>query len=174
MNEIIYLPVSLGESIDKLTILDIKLDNIKDDRKNDVKIEYDLLYDRLKNFIDKYNDLYISMKKINLIIWNQMDSLRDKNITNNMYLKIEDTMEQEHQSSWNFYLLSVSILKVLSLDKEHRTVGPKGFLDECLTEYNKLVEHSCITNLKLNDKLCPIDVSVIPIISSSKNDNNNV
>ena len=88
MNEIIYLPVSLGESIDKLTILDIKLDNIKDDRKNDVKIEYNLLYDKLKDFINKYNDLYISMKKVNLIIWNQMDRLRDKHITNDIYLKI--------------------------------------------------------------------------------------
>ena len=88
MNEIIYLPVSLGEAIDKLTILDIKLDNIKDDRKLDVKIEYDLLYDKLQYFINKYNDLYISMKKINLIIWKQMDILRDGDTTNETYMKI--------------------------------------------------------------------------------------
>ena len=87
-NEIIYLQVSLGEAIDKLTILDIKLDNIKDNRKLDVKIEYDLLFDKLKLFIDKYNDLYISMKKVNLIIWNQMDILRDGNTINDIYIKI--------------------------------------------------------------------------------------
>lgn len=87
-NEIIYLPVSLGEAIDKLTILDIKLNNIKDERKIDVKIEYDLLYDKLKCFLDKYNDLYISMKKINLIIWNQMDSIRDINIKDDKYIKL--------------------------------------------------------------------------------------
>ena len=88
MNEIIYLPVSLGEAIDKLTILDIKLDNIKDNRKLDVKIEYDLLYEKLKDFINKYNDLYISMKKVNLIIWNQMDILRDGDTNNETYMKI--------------------------------------------------------------------------------------
>ena len=38
------LPVSYGEAIDKLTILDIKLDKIKDDRKIDVKKEYDAIY----------------------------------------------------------------------------------------------------------------------------------
>ena len=88
MNENIYLPVSLGEAIDKLTILDIKLDHIKDNRKIDVKLEYDLLYDKLKDFIDKYNDLYISMKKVNLIIWKQMDVLRDGDTTNEIYMKI--------------------------------------------------------------------------------------
>ena len=88
MSEIIYLPVSLGEAIDKLTILDIKLDNIKDNRKLDVKVEYDLLYEKLKDFINKYNDLYISMKKVNLIIWNQMDILRDGDTTNETYMKI--------------------------------------------------------------------------------------
>jgi hypothetical protein len=87
-NEIIYLPVSLGEAIDKLTILDIKLDNIKDDRKLDVKVEYDLLYNKLKEFIDKYNDLYIFMKKVNLIIWNQMDILRDGYTTSETYMRI--------------------------------------------------------------------------------------
>ena len=87
-NEIIYLPVSLGEAIDKLTILDIKLDNIKDNRKLDVNIEYDLLFNKLKLFIDRYYDLYVSMKKVNLIIWNQMDVLRDGNTINDIYIKI--------------------------------------------------------------------------------------
>jgi hypothetical protein len=88
MNDILYLPVSLGEAIDKLTILDIKLDNIKDERQIDVKIEYDLLFDKLKLFIDKYNNLYISMKKVNLIIWNQMDNIRDINIKDDKYIKL--------------------------------------------------------------------------------------
>jgi hypothetical protein len=36
-NNILYLPVSLGEAIDKLTILDIKYEKIIDNRKNYVK-----------------------------------------------------------------------------------------------------------------------------------------
>jgi hypothetical protein len=88
MNDIIYLPVSLGEAIDKLTILDIKLDNIKDNRRNDVQIEYDLLYEKLKEFILKYDDLYKTMKKVNQIIWDMMDVLRDGNVNNDDYLRV--------------------------------------------------------------------------------------
>ncbi len=85
---ILYLPVSLGEAIDKLTILDIKLDKITDDRKNDVKNEYDLLYSKLKEFIIKYENLYQTMKKVNLLIWEMMDLLRDNAIDDERYLKV--------------------------------------------------------------------------------------
>jgi hypothetical protein len=88
MDNIIFLPVSLGEAIDKLTILDIKLQKINDNRKLDVKKEFDLLYDKLKKFINLYNDLYESMKKVNLLIWDMMDILRDVNISTDEYLKI--------------------------------------------------------------------------------------
>ena len=85
---LLYLPVSLGEAIDKLTILDIKLDKITDDRKNDVKNEYDLLYSKLKEFIIKYENLYQTMKKVNLLIWEMMDLLRDNAIDDERYLKV--------------------------------------------------------------------------------------
>ena len=49
-NNQISLPISLGEAIDKLTILDIKLDKIKDSRVIDVKKEYDLLHEKLDFF----------------------------------------------------------------------------------------------------------------------------
>lgn len=86
--ENIYLPVSLGEAIDKLTILDIKLDKITDNRRIDVEKEYNLLYEKLSEFIIKYNDLYQSMKKVNLLIWNMMDILRDGNLDEQTYLKV--------------------------------------------------------------------------------------
>jgi FtsZ-binding cell division protein ZapB len=57
-NDLLHLPVSLGEAIDKITILDIKLDKIKDNRKNDVQKEYDLLFEKLKSFIIDYTQLY--------------------------------------------------------------------------------------------------------------------
>jgi hypothetical protein len=85
---IIELPISLGEAIDKLTILDIKYNKIVDNRKNDVKTEYELLYEILKNFIIKYDTLYYTMKKVNLLIWDMMDSLRDGNLNEEMYLQI--------------------------------------------------------------------------------------
>jgi hypothetical protein len=44
------LPVSLGEAIDKLTILDIKCNKIQDNRKKNVENEYNILYEKLKDF----------------------------------------------------------------------------------------------------------------------------
>jgi hypothetical protein len=88
MNNILYLPVSIGEAIDKLTILDIKCYKITDNRKNDVKKEYELLYDKLKDFVVKYQNLYETMKKVNLLIWDMMDSLRDGDLNEHLYLQI--------------------------------------------------------------------------------------
>jgi hypothetical protein len=88
MDNILTLPVSLGEAIDKLTILDIKCDKITDHRKIDVQKEYNILYEKLNGFIETYNELYISMKKINLLIWDQMDTIRDINISDEDYTKL--------------------------------------------------------------------------------------
>ena len=85
---IINLPISVGEAVDKLTILDIKLEKITDARKNDVKKEYDMLYVHLEPIIIKFNDLYHTMKRVNLIIWDQMDILRDGSVDEGHYLKI--------------------------------------------------------------------------------------
>lgn len=84
----IYLPVSLGEAIDKLTILDIKLQKIKDARKSDVQKEYDLLYSKLEQNVTKYSDLYQTMKKVNILIWDMMDLLRDGTLSRDEYLRV--------------------------------------------------------------------------------------
>lgn len=88
MDTIISLPISLGEAIDKLTILDIKCDKITDHRKIDVEKEYNILYEKLKDFVVKFDKLYCSMKKINSIIWKQMDVLRDGTINDEEYMKL--------------------------------------------------------------------------------------
>ena len=87
-NDILYLPVSLGEAIDKLTILDIKAEKINDIRKMDVLNEFNLLNEKLSEFIMKYKNLYETMKKVNLLIWNMMDGLRDGNLKEAVYLKV--------------------------------------------------------------------------------------
>jgi hypothetical protein len=88
-SDVLYLPVSIGEAIDKLSILDIKYEKITDySRKMDVKNEYDLLYDILKEHIIKYENLYKMMKTVNRLIWDMMDSLRDGELNENDYLKI--------------------------------------------------------------------------------------
>lgn len=74
---IMYLPVSFGEALDKLSILQIKLAKINDDRRNDVVKEYDKLIIHLKKYIDKYKFYYDELLKINLSIWLKQDNFRN-------------------------------------------------------------------------------------------------
>jgi len=82
------LPVSIGEALDKLSILDIKMDLIKDSRRELVKVEYDLLSTQLLPFIEKQPQLYKLLKNINLVIWHEMDVLRDGELTDREYSKL--------------------------------------------------------------------------------------
>jgi len=89
MNQILYLPVSIGEAIDKLSILDIKKEKITDgQKKTEVSKEFDLLSEKLKEFIHNHERLYDAMKKINLIIWDQMNILRDGDKNDKHYLEL--------------------------------------------------------------------------------------
>ncbi len=78
--KVIQLPVSLGEALDKLTILDIKTEKLKENRLKEVKKEYDILYDNLKSFVEEHSFYYSILKKINLKIWEMQDEFRyDRN-----------------------------------------------------------------------------------------------
>lgn len=84
--ELHYLPVSLGEAMDKLSILDIKLDKITDNRRDNVKNEYDMLFKMLKDDVNKYTLYYNIMKIVNLEIWDMMNLLRDVEEYNHNYM----------------------------------------------------------------------------------------
>ena len=78
---LIKLPVSIGEAIDKLTILDIKCQMIKDSRREDCIKEFDMLFDELKEVLIDNLYYYNTLKYINLKIWKDQDIIRD--ITDN-------------------------------------------------------------------------------------------
>ena len=86
----IKINVSIGEALDKLTILDIKLFKIKDDRVNDVKIEYNYLYTELKNYVEEFKYHYDFLKKVNLDIWELQDEVRAEQ--SNFISKCEDIL----------------------------------------------------------------------------------
>ena len=78
---IIYAPVSIGELVDKITILEIKKDFLKGNKSNNVKYELDNLREILNqcNFIvDK--QFFIKLKNINKKLWEIEDLLRIKEI----------------------------------------------------------------------------------------------
>ena len=72
MNKIL-VEVSVGELLDKISILEIKSEKIKDPEKlNYIKDEYKILKDQLNTNIKNYNEiesLYKSLKEINSKLW---------------------------------------------------------------------------------------------------------
>ena len=72
--------ISAGELLDKISILEIKLEKIKDKNNlEEVKKEYKILketQDAYIKFTDKIEDLFNSIKKVNLTLWNVEDKLR--------------------------------------------------------------------------------------------------
>lgn len=73
-----------------------------------------------------------------------------------LYLSIQKSMESELISQRDYYILSVDIYKTLSLEKQHRTIPAKEYLDKCHNTYCKLIESSNTIALNLEDKLCPL------------------
>ena len=72
MNKIL-VEVSVGELLDKISILEIKLEKIKDLQKlKYIKDEYDILKNQLNQSIKDYKkiqSLYNSLKEINSKLW---------------------------------------------------------------------------------------------------------
>ena len=79
MNKII-VEVSIGELLDKISILEIKQEKIKDPEKlKFITNEHFILKDQLEKKVksdDKINDLYQSLKKINAKLWDIEDDKR--------------------------------------------------------------------------------------------------
>ena len=86
MNKIIA-EVSIGELLDKISILEIKQEKIKDSEKlKFINYEHSILKDQLEKNVksdDKLNNLYQSLKEINTKLWVIEDDKRqcekDKN-----------------------------------------------------------------------------------------------
>ncbi len=77
----ITLPVSLGEAIDKLTILDIKLQKITDaKRKAHCATEFSVLEAELRSYVERFSYYYKLLREINLEIWELQDTFHGKQV----------------------------------------------------------------------------------------------
>ena len=77
----IQIPISTGELLDKLSILEIKKDKVKDSAKlKNINHEYDLLSNLSKNLKEKdeksFNSLYEEILKVNKKLWDIEDKIR--------------------------------------------------------------------------------------------------
>ena len=72
--------ISPGELLDKISILEIKLEKVKDkDRQKRIKNEHDILKKVQNSSIkmsDKIKDLYRSVSNVNIKLWDIEDKLR--------------------------------------------------------------------------------------------------
>ena len=80
MNKIL-VEVSVGELLDKISILEIKQEKIKDPKKlKFINNEYSILKDQLKKNVksdEKIDNLYQSLKEINAKLWIIEDDKRN-------------------------------------------------------------------------------------------------
>ena len=80
--ENIHIPVSPGEVLDKITILEIKCERMSDPEKvANVKVELALLQETWADSVSEdsvINDWHAQLKEINQALWQIEDDIRDK------------------------------------------------------------------------------------------------
>jgi len=77
---ILKIDISIGEVVDKITILSIKLNKIENDKKlKNIRKEYDLLFNSLENSgIEVDSESFTKLETINLKLWEIEDKIRKK------------------------------------------------------------------------------------------------
>lgn len=105
-----------------------------------------------------------------------------------LFLGIQKKMEIELAGLKNFYLLSIEIQKVLSMEKEIRPMPAKEYLETQYNTYIKLYDSTDILIKNIGDKLTPkpktikksmIDKilsssSLSPVLTPNNSDNGNI
>jgi predicted nucleic acid-binding Zn-ribbon protein len=72
------IEVSNGEILDKLTILQIKLERVKDEHKlKNIRKEYDELRKEASSVMSQDNPLYKALYDVNCELWDIEDHIRD-------------------------------------------------------------------------------------------------
>lgn len=71
-----------------------------------------------------------------------------------LFLQIQLQMETALNNSRDFYILNIDIYKMLSLNKEHRGIEQKKYLEDSYNVYCKLIENASPVKIKIPDSLC--------------------
>jgi len=96
----ILIPVSVGELIDKVTILEIKLERIRDETKRkNCRYEYDLLVKIMLDHHFAFPEQRAALKKVNERIWEIEDTMRKAEATNTFGNPFIDLTRDEYVSN---------------------------------------------------------------------------
>lgn len=122
--------VSTGELVDKLSILEIKLLNIKDKEKiKNVYKELETLNPYFQDLLDVYGlkikNLYIKISNINKALWDIEDAIRDKE-------KAEEFDEEFVELARSVYIVNdqrAAVKKEINLLTKSELVEEKSYSD---------------------------------------------
>ena len=77
-----------------------------------------------------------------------------------LYLNLASNINQEISLSKDFYILSISIFKTINLKETDRGVEAVQFLNECYSQYIKLIEQSSLLRKHIrHDELTKIEMT---------------
>jgi hypothetical protein len=133
---IIEAPISIGELIDKLTILEIKLVNINDPSKlPNIRLEHKLLTDKLTGMLEN-----------NQITKKQQDTFhkatKELKIINTRLWEIEDNI-REHEKSKKFDNVFIELARAVYITNDKRSQIKKNINDLL---GSKIVEEKSYSN----------------------------
>ena len=122
--------ISTGELIDKLSILEIKLLNIKDKGKiKNIYKELETLNPYFQDLLDVYGlkikNLYIKLSNINKTLWDIEDAIRDKE-------KAEEFDEEFVELARSVYIVNdqrAAVKKEINLLTKSKLVEEKSYSD---------------------------------------------
>jgi hypothetical protein len=70
-----------------------------------------------------------------------------------LFLNIQKKMESELSSHKDYYILSVQIFKVISMERSQRKMDGRAFLDSKFSEYEKLIQSSNVSTSESSDDI---------------------
>ena len=124
------IEVSIGELVDKLSILEIKLLNIKDPQKSsNVYKELETLNPHFQDLLDEYGiemkNLYTKISKINKTLWDIEDSIREKE-------SLEEFDEEFVELARSVYIVNdqrAAVKKEINLLTKSELIEEKSYSD---------------------------------------------
>lgn len=122
--------ISIGELLDKISILEIKLLNIKDEEKTkNVYKELAVLNPYFQDLLDEYGldikNLYIKLSNINKSLWDIEDAIRDKE-------RAEEFDEEFVELARSVYITNdkrAAVKKEINLLTKSKLVEEKSYSD---------------------------------------------
>jgi len=179
LNKSIELPVSIGEALDKLTILDIKMKKITDKRKSDVEKEFLLLNSQLDEYKNKYIFFYDILVNINEEIWDMQDLFRatkDNEQQNKLCIKIiqendnrfrvkkkiNNLTNSDLKEQKGYIPKSAFVLSHLGLGDNITFIGAVRYLSTCYDKVIVVCKNKNVNNVKLFYSDDP-DIEIFPV-----------